>query len=140
MATPLINGINYASANVGIIIPVIGAVIGITDLNYNQVQQIDDNYGLGKEPTSRGYGQNSYTGDLTIYKDVWNRIIDASPGKDPSNLPMFDIIVTFGGPGVPFRKETLKAVNFKNNPMGVKSGDTKLTCKIDLAIGGIERA
>jgi hypothetical protein len=137
---PLINGVAYASANVGVIIPIIGAVTGVIEINYNKEQQIDDNYALQQDPVSRGYGQNKYTGDITLYKEIWNKIIDASPGKDPAKLPFFDIIVTFGGAGVAFRKETLRAVNFKNNPMGVKGGDTKIVCKINLAIAGIDYA
>lgn len=137
---PLINGVAHASANVGVIIPIIGFVTGVVEINYAKDQQMDDNYALQKDPVSRGYGQNKYTADITFYKDVWNRIIDLSPGKDPANIPFFDIVVTFGGPGVPFRKETLRAVNFKNNPMGVKAGDTKITCKVNLAVGGIDFA
>lgn len=140
MTIPLINGVNYSSANITMIVPLIGVVIGVTSINYNMETDIADNYSLGQDPTSRGYGQNKYSGDIEIYKEVWNRIIDASPNKNPMQLPFFDIVVAFGGPGVPFRKETLRAVNFKNNPMGVKSGDTKITCKINLAIGAIDFA
>lgn len=136
--TPLINGVNYASANVSVIIPILGLVIGITEINYTTDTAIDDNYSLGQDPTSRGFGQNKYTGDITLYKEVWNKIIDVSPLRQPQRLPMFDITVTFGGPGVPFRKETLRGVSFKANPMGVKSGDTKILCKIPLAVGGID--
>lgn len=137
---PLINGVAYSSANIAVIIPIIGLVTGVAEINYSKEQQIDDNYALSQDPVSRGYGQNKYMADITIYKEVWNRIIDLSPEKDPTKLPFFDITVTFGGPGVPFRKETLRAVNFKNNPMGVKSGDTKITCKINLAVAGIDFA
>ncbi len=138
---PLINGVAYASSNIGVIIPIIGAVTGVMEINYSKEQQIDDNYALQQDPVSRGYGQNKYTADITIYKEVWNRIIDLSPEKDPTKLPFFDIIVTFGGAnGVQFRKETLRAVNFKNNPMAIKSGDTKITCKINLAVAGIDFA
>jgi hypothetical protein len=135
---PLINGVNYASANVNLIIPIVGLVIGISNIEYAKQTAIDDNYALGQDPTSRGFGQNKYTGSITLYKDVWNRIIDVSPLRDPSNIPFFDIVVTFGGPGVPFRKEVLRAVSFKSNPVTVNAGDTKLTCKIDLAIAGID--
>ena len=136
--TPLINGINYASTNITFIIPIIGAVIGITEINYEAAKAIDDNYSLEADPTSRAYGQNTYKADVTMYKDVWNRIIDASPQRNPSLLPFFDIVIVFGGAGVQIRKEVLRAVNFKNNPMAVKGGDTKLLCKIELAIGGID--
>lgn len=135
---PLINGVNYSSANVSVIIPLLGLVIGITEINYSKETAIDDNYALGQDPVSRGFGQNKYSGDISMYKETWNRIIDASPLRDPSGLPIFDIIVTFGGAGVAFRKETLRAVSFKANPMAVKSGDTKFICKIPLAIAGID--
>jgi hypothetical protein len=135
---PLINGVNYASANISVIIPVLGVVTGITEINYMQETAIDDNYSLAQDPTSRGFGQNKYTADLSIYKDVWNRIIDISPLRNPTRLPLFDIVIVFGGTNVPFKKEVLRAVSFKSNPMAVKSGDTKLICKINLAIGGID--
>lgn len=138
MALPLINGVNYASANVQIIIPLIGVVTGVTEINYAVEQTIDDNYSLAQDPTNRGYGQNKYTGDISLYKDVWNRIIDLSPMRNPLKLPFFDIVIVFTGASGGYRKETLRAVNFKTNPMGVKMGDTKIISKITLAIGNID--
>jgi len=136
---PLINGVQYASANINVIIPGFGVIShGITEINYTTETVIDDNYGLPQDPTGRAYGQNKYSGDISIYKEIWNRIIDGSPLRMPQKLPFIDIVVTYGGAGVPFRKETLRAVNFKNNPVGVKSGDTKLICKIILAVAGID--
>lgn len=140
MALPLINGINYSSANVNIIIPLLGVAIGVTKISYSKEKTIEDNYALGPDPVSRGFGQNRYTGQISMYKDLYNRIIDLSPDKDPTNLPPFDITVTFGGNTAPFRKETLRAVSFKNVPMSVSSGDTKIPVDIDLAIGNIDFA
>lgn len=135
----LINGVNYSSVNVTVIIPLIGAVVGVTKIEYNKEKTIEDNYGLGADPISRGFGQNKYMGSLTMYKDTWNQIIDASPLKDPLNLPPFEITVVFGGLSTGgFRKETLHMVNFKANPMTVAAGDTKITVDIPLAIGGID--
>jgi len=133
----MINGINYSAANVTVVLPIAGPVAGITRIEYSKEQAMENNYGLGQEPVSRGYGQNTYTGTITIYKDEWNRIIDASPLRDPTKLPPFDILVTFGALGVPFRTEVLKFCNFKNNPMGVGGGDTKIEVQIQLAIGTI---
>jgi len=138
MALPLINGVNYASANVQIIIPILGVVTGVTEINYSTEQTIDDNYSLAQDPQSRGYGQNKYTGDISLYKDVWNKIIDLSPGRNPLKLPFFDIVVVFTGASGGYRKEVLRAVNFKTKPMSVKSGDTKIISKISLAIGNID--
>jgi hypothetical protein len=136
---PLINGVQYASANITVIIPLIGPIShGITEINFEKDQQIVDNYGFPQDPIGRAYGQNTYKADITLYKEIWNKIIDASPLRDPSKLPFADIIVVYGGAGIPFRKETLRAINFKNNPMGMKAGDTKILCKINLAVAGID--
>ena len=140
---PLINGVNYASANVNVILPILGAVVaGIQGITYRKETNVVDNYSLGQDPTSRAFGQNTYTGSLEIYKEVWNQIIDASPLRDPSLLPIYDIVVTyggnFGGNTVPFRKETLRGCTFKTNGSGVAGGDTKIVVTVDLAIGGID--
>lgn len=140
---PLINGVNYSSANVNVILPILGAVVaGIQAVNYRKETNIVDNYSLGQDPTSRAFGQNTYTGSLEIYKEVWNRIIDLSPERDPAKLPLFDIVVTYGGNlggvAVPFRKETLRGVSFKTNGSGVTGGDTKIVVTVDLAIAGID--
>jgi hypothetical protein len=135
----LANGVNYSSVNIQVFIPVIGIVVGITKIQYGKEQTIDDNYALGQDPVSRGYGQNKYSGSISLYKETWNKIIDASPLKDPLALPPFEITVVFGGAATGgYRKETLHAVNFKANPMTANSGDTKLILDIPLAIGGID--
>jgi hypothetical protein len=58
--------------------------------------------------------------------------------RNPLKLPFFDIVIVFTGASGGYRKETLRAVNFKTNPMGVKMGDTKIISKITLAIGNID--
>jgi hypothetical protein len=51
MATALLNGVNYSSVNITVIIPILGPVIGITMVEYMEEQTIDDNYSLGVNPT-----------------------------------------------------------------------------------------
>lgn len=138
MPIALSNGINYSSANVTAIIPILGPLTGITKIEYKRETVVEDNYGLGQDPTSRGFGQNKYTASITIYKEVLDKIIAVSPLRDPAKLPLFDITVTFGGAGVPFKKETLKAVTLKVSETNVGAGDTKLLVTIPLAVGLIE--
>jgi hypothetical protein len=137
--TPLINGVAYSSANVVVVVPIVGQLTGIVGIDYEKKTDIKNNYSLAQDPTSRGFGQNTYTASIEMYKEQWNKIVDASPLRDAGQLPLFDITVIFGGSGVQYRKEVLKAVSFANDPTSVKSGDTKLTCKIDLIIAGIEK-
>lgn len=138
MATPIVNGVNYSWSNVSVIL--FGTpVIGILAINYKRKQKKDNNYGAGPQPVSRGYGNYEYEGDIELYVDTWKAIIASSPNRDPLQIGPFDIPVTFTGTGVTTTKDVLRAVEFLEDPLESKSGDTKLTVKIPLIIGGIDR-
>lgn len=132
--TPLINGVNYSWSNVKF--NLFGVpVIGIVAIDYETTQKKDNNYGQGTEPVSRGYGNKEYKGSIEIYRDEWQRIIDASPDRDPLAIAPFDIQVLFGGSSVNFKQDTLRSCEFLNDPFTAKQGDSKLMAKIDLVIG-----
>lgn len=136
--TPLINGIAYSWGNASIIL--FGTpIIGILAIDYKIKQKKENNYGAGFEPVSRGYGMKEYEGSIEIYMEVWKGIIASSPNRDPLQIPPFDIPVTFGGTGLITTKDVLRACEFMENHLETKSGDTKLTVKIPLIIGGIDR-
>lgn len=134
--TPLINGTNYSWANVKFV--VFGVpVTGITKIEYGVKQNKENNYGMGSEPVSRGYGNKEYSAKITIYRDEWQRIINASPGKNPLSIPPFDVQVTFGGNGVTPQCDTLQACEFLEDPFSVGQGDTKILIDIPLIPAGI---
>lgn len=137
--TPLINGINYAWANIKF--NLFGVpVVGITEITYSRKQKKENNYGAGVEPISRGYGQREYEGSITIYLDEWKRIIAAAPNRDPLDIKPFDVQVLFGGSSVQFAQDTLRSCEFLEDPMDAKQGDTKLMVKIPIVIGLIEHS
>jgi hypothetical protein len=138
MATPLINGINYSWANVTI--NLFGVpVVGITKIDYKSMQKKENNYGIGVQPVSRGYGNYEYEGTIELYVEEWKRIIAASPNRDPLRIAPFNIQVVYGGSGVAVDKDVLRAVEFMENPLTASQGDTKLLVSIPLIIGAIER-
>lgn len=138
MATPLVNGINYSWANISLIL--FGTpVVGIISITYKEKQEKVNNFGAGSRPVSRGYGRIDCEGEIELYTDTWKAIIAGSPGRNPLNIPPFDIPVTFGGEGVLTDKDVLRAVEFMENPFEGKEGDTKLTVKIPLIIAAIDR-
>lgn len=138
MPTPLINGINYSWGNISVN-PFGTPLIGIVAIDYKRKQNKTNNYGAGVEPSSRGYGNKEYEGSIEVYLDEWKAFIAAAPNRDPLQIPPFDIPVTFSGTGVIATKDVLRACEFMEDPMDAKSNDTKLTIKIPLIIGGIER-
>lgn len=138
MGAPLINGINYSWSNISVVL--FGTpVVGIVSIEYKHKQKKENNYGAGSKPVSRGYGMDEYEGSIELYVDTWKAIIANSPGRDVTRIPPMAIQVTFGGFGVLVTKDVLRAVEFLEDPFTAKSGDTKLTVKIPLIIGDIER-
>jgi len=136
--TVLINGQSYSWSNISYIL--LGVPLtGITEINYKRKQEKKNNYGKGVEPVSRGYGKKEYDGDFTVYLEVWKQIIAAAPGNDVLNIPPFDIPVLFSGNGVAVTKDILQSVEFLEDPMESKTGDTSILCKVPLIIGGIQR-
>lgn len=135
---PIINGVNYSWANVSVIL--FGTpVIGILAIDYKRKQEKKNNYGAGSQPVSRGYGNYEYEGSIELYLDTWKAIIASSPNRDPLLIPPFDIPVTFSGEGVTTTKDVLRACEFTDDEMSTKQGDSKISIKIPLVIGSINR-
>jgi len=137
-STALINGINYSWGNISLVLFGI-PIVGITKISYSAKQTKENNYGIGFEPISRGYGNREYEGSIELYLDEWKRIIAASPNKDPLQIAPFQIQVVFGGTAVNPNKEVLQFCEFLENPLDANQGDTKLMVTIPLVIGGILR-
>lgn len=135
---PLINGINYSWAN--ITLTLFGVpVVGITKIEYKRKQKKENNYGIGSQPVSRGYGNYEYEGSIELYVDEWKRIIAASPNRDPLTIAPFDIQVVFAGAGIFAAKDVLRSVEFMEDPLTANQGDTKLMVTIPLIIGLIDK-
>lgn len=137
MANPLINGVNYSWANVKLVLFGV-PVVGITSIEYKRKQKKENNYGMGTEPVSRGYGNKEYEGKITLYREEWNAIIAAAPSRDPLDIPFFDIQVTFSGARVQASLDVLRACEFLEDPFTVSQGDTKIMVEIPLVIGQID--
>lgn len=135
-AQPLINGVNYSWSNIKLVLFGV-PVVGITSIEYKIKQKKDNNYGMGVEPISRGYGNKEYEGKITLYREEWNKIISAAAGE-PLALDFFDIQVTFSGTRVAPQLDVLRACEFLEDPLTVGQGDTKIMVEIPLIIGAIE--
>lgn len=138
MATPLINGVAYSWASINFVLFGV-PVAGIVAIDHNKKQEKTNNYGAGIEPVSRGYGRKTYEGSIEIYLDEWKKVISAAPSRDPLAIPWFDIQITYGNSIADATTDILRAVEFMEDPFSAKEGDTKLTVKIPLIIGGIDR-
>ena len=136
-STPLVNGVNYSWSNVKLVLFGV-PVVGIVNIEYNRKQKKDNNYGMGTEPISRGYGNKEYEGKITLYRDEWQKIIAAAAGKDPLDIDFFDIQVSFSGSRVAPQLDILRACEFLEDSFKVGQGDTKILVEVPIIIGSID--
>jgi len=135
--TPLINGVNYSWANVGLVLFGV-PVIGITKIDYENKQEKKNNYGAGIYPVSRGYGNVEPDGSIEVFYDEWRAIVSASPNFDPLQIGIFDIPITFGGSRLLAKTTILRSCEFMADKLNTSQGDSKILITIPLIIGAIE--
>jgi hypothetical protein len=131
------NGINYSWENASVIIFGI-PIIGITKIDIKSKQNKENNYGVGSEPTSRGYGNKEYECSFTFYFDELARIIAAAPNRDIRDIPAFDFVMVLGGTRVTPFQVKIKMAEFLESNFATNQGDTKVLIEVPMIIGGIE--
>lgn len=131
------NGVNYSWPNQKIII--FGQpLIGITKLTLMEAQVKENNYGVGSEPISRGYGNKSYTASMEVYFDEIVKIISQSPNRTLNDIGMFNFTVAMlSTRNVPYTIK-VKAAEFTDFGLTANQGDTKFLVELPMIIGGIE--
>lgn len=134
--TPLINGQAFDWASVTI--QMLGVTIkGVTEINYKVKQAKKNNPGSGVEPSSRGRGGREYEADVTIEEVEVRRILAALPADQSLvDVPPFQIVVSYMV-GTKVYTDKIKNVEFTEEGVAIKEGDTGLVRKLPLIIAGI---
>ena len=90
----LINGKAYDFTQ--IVVRILGVpVASISEINYKEDQEKEDNRGAGLRPVSRGYGGIKADGSLTMSMNDIEALRDVAPNGSLLKLPPFDVKVTF---------------------------------------------
>jgi hypothetical protein len=135
--TPLINGKSYEWAD--IIVNILGVpVVGITALEYAEKQNMENIYGAGAYPVSRGYGKVEPTAKITMLMEEVESLMAAAPIGRLNQIPEFDIVVMFVDTNLVTRKHVLKNVRFMNNGRTSSQGDTSIPVELELVLSHIE--
>lgn len=137
MALPLVNGVTYSYAN--IILNILGSTpAGVTAIEYSDMQEIEDNMGLGSYPVNRGYGNIKAEGKVTLYMEEVEALTNAAPARRLQNIPEFDIVVAYvSANNIPVTHK-LRNVRFKGNNRRPKVGDKKIEVELELIISHID--
>jgi hypothetical protein len=134
---PLINGKSYEYAD--IIINILGVpVIGTTAIEYSEKQNMENIYGAGKFPVSRGYGTIECTAKVTLLMEEVQSIMGVAPLGRLQDIPEFDIQVIYLDAALTTVKHKLRNVRFMNNGISAKTGDTSIPVELDLILSHIE--
>ena len=133
----LANGINYSWGDCYFTIPnVLGGspIDGIREIEYEEDQEVENNYGAGNYPSGVGFGMVKYKASMTLFKETLVTLQGLAPSGKIQLFPPFQITVTYGNTSQALQTDILKFCTFKNNPFAAKVNDKLFTGKIELNI------
>ena len=86
MAVPLINGKAYDFALITVV--ALGVPLpSVSDINYTEEQEKENNFGLGDRPVSRGKGAINASGSLDISMNDIEALRDVAPDGSLLKIP-----------------------------------------------------
>lgn len=137
MSQPLINGQAYAWSQIKC--NILGLQIqGISSINYNENQEMQDNYGAGNRPVSRGYGKIETTASVTLHMEEIEALQGASTTGRLQDIPEFDIVISYLPENGNIVNHTLKNVRFKSNGREISEGDMMIESELELQVSHIK--
>lgn len=121
-----INGRQYDHEDCRIMLPS-GLAFGITELSYEDGQEIEARYGRGAMP--RGYGRKNYeaSGSMTMDRDQFEplkkALLATSRGGGFLNHKPFTIVVNYANEDQGIINDTLPDVKITKHSAGFKQGE-----------------
>lgn len=138
MPAPLINGTSYAWSQIQVLI-LNQPVNEITAVSYEDTQEMQDNFGAGEYPISRGYGKVQAKATVTMAMAEVVALQAAAPQKSLNRIPEFDVVVSYqqryglwppvGGKIV---TDVIKNCRFKGNKRDTKEGDLTIPVELEM--------
>ncbi|MDR3226051.1 MAG: hypothetical protein LBT56_00065 [Prevotellaceae bacterium] len=135
---PLINGVEPSWANLVVAIAGVPEV-GITKIDYADKQTIDNVFGAGQRPVSRGYGNIEASCSITLLRSSVEAIRTASTTGRLQDIANFDIIVCFIPVGSTLiTRHTVRNCQFKDDSLAIAQGETKNETTFELICSHID--
>jgi hypothetical protein len=137
MANVNYQGVNYTWQNAAIILFNV-PLVGITKISIKEKQSKTNEYGMGREPIYRGYGNKEYEASLSVYFDELVKWVNATSNGKILDIPYFDFPMVLGGTRVLPQKVIVRGAEFLESPFEVAQGDTKIIVDIPMVISGVD--
>lgn len=112
-----------------------GILIDCTSVNWNTERKVDEIYGLGGQPRSRGFGNVTYTASIELPYATQVLLRQYSSNGTLLGLGNFDLVVSFINDlseNANSETVTLKDCFFSQSGMDAKQDDTSITRSFDL--------
>lgn len=133
----LINGYSYGWSDIQLSIAGGVPVYDITSIEYSTKRKIENIYGAGSAPVSRGYGNVEYAGSITIKLQELVPLRSIAPFGDITQIPEFTITIAYLDQNLNIIINTLNNVQFMADDLKTKQNDTSIDITIPLVIGSI---
>lgn len=134
--TPLINGVAYSWADVTL--NVLGVpIVGVTEISYEEPQEVEGNYGAGNYPVSLGYGKIEPKASITLHMEEVEKLADIAPNGRLQEIPPFDIVVSYLR-DTKIVTHKIRNCVIKNNKRELKQGDKVFSVKLEMFTSHIE--
>lgn len=111
---------------------------GVKKIMYSKKRTVENNYGLGSQPTSKGFGNVEYEASITLDKNAVVQLNSLAPEGDFTNLTDFDLSIIYEHPDSGSRiADTLEGCTFTEQGVDVSQGDTVIDVDIPIVLGNI---
>ena len=135
---PMVNGIRHAWSSVRM--NMLGRTVdGVAQIEYDDTQEKQNNYGAGKMPNHRGLGRYSATCKMTLYQFEVVALQQAIGGLRLQSIPPFDITVTYLPEGADDTVvDVIRNCEFTTNGRSLSEGDMMSQHEFELIVSHIK--
>ncbi|CAA0231990.1 hypothetical protein [Tenacibaculum maritimum] len=137
--TSIINKFGKVTGWNSVTVRVLGRdLVGITELEYDDEQAMENVYGAGSMPIGQSDGNYEAKASITLTQEEKFNLLDSlEKGKRIQDIPAFDMIVTFTYNEKTYTNK-IRNCRFMKNGVAVKQGDKSITYKYELLITHID--
>ena len=137
MAETLINGTAYSWSQISLSIG-LNEVYGISKISYKDNVEMQNNYGKGNMPISRGIGKYAAEASITLSRAEVEGLQKSSATGRLQDITEFDITVAFLPENGIIVKHKIRFCRFLNNGVDVSRGDMEIETELSLIVAKID--
>ena len=115
-------------------------ITGITAIDYDDSQEVENKYGAGRYPVGRAKGRITSSAKITLNKEEVDTIQAQAPNGRLQDIAPFDITVSYMPDSGMIKTDKIRNCQFTKNQRSLKEGDTGSEVELELLPSHIEWA